>query len=79
MANFKHLKTTLTNQIYMHGEINISITQTMPATIKSRIFFVPNCYIKKINIKIYKNIILFVVLYGCGGWTGQGRGYQSPT
>jgi hypothetical protein len=41
----------------------------MLATIRCRIFCLPGCYPKKLKIKIYRAIILFVVLYGCETWS----------
>jgi hypothetical protein len=40
--------------------------------IRCRIFCLPVCYPKKLKIKIYRNIILPVTLYGCETWS-QGR------
>jgi hypothetical protein len=41
----------------------------MPTTIWSRIFHHPVCYAKIINIKIYRTIILPVVVYGRETWS----------
>jgi len=41
----------------------------MLAIIRCRIFCVPVCYPKYIKIKIYRTIILPVVLYGCETWS----------
>jgi hypothetical protein len=40
----------------------------MLATIQSKIFSLPNSY-KKLKIKIYKTVILPVVLCGCQTWS----------
>ena len=37
----------------------------MLAIILCRIFCLPGCYPKNLKIKIYRTIILLVVLYGC--------------
>ena len=37
--------------------------------IRCRIFCLPVCYPKNIKIKIYRTIILTVVLYGCETWS----------
>jgi hypothetical protein len=40
----------------------------MLAIIQSK-FFCPPSYIKNLKIKIYKNVILPIVLYGCETWS----------
>ena len=40
----------------------------MLAIIRRRIFCLPVCYSKNIKIKIYRTVILPVVLYGCETW-----------
>ena len=41
----------------------------MPAIIRCNIFGIPVCYPKNLKIKIYRSIILPVVLYGCETWS----------
>jgi hypothetical protein len=41
----------------------------MLAIIQSKIFCLPISYKKKLKIKIYKSLILPVVLYGCETWS----------
>jgi len=41
----------------------------MLAIIRCRIFYLPVCVYKKLKIKIYRTIILPVVLYGCESWS----------
>ena len=41
----------------------------MLAIIRCRIFCLPVCYPKNIKIKIYRTIILSVILYGCETWS----------
>ena len=41
----------------------------MLAVIRYRIFFFSSLQSKKLKIKIYRNIILPVVLYGCETWS----------
>jgi hypothetical protein len=41
----------------------------MLAIIQSKIFCLPFSYKKKLKIKIYKTVILSVVLYGCETWS----------
>jgi hypothetical protein len=46
----------------------------MLAIIQSKIFFLPVSYQKNLKIKIYKTVILPVVLYGCETWSLTLRG-----
>ena len=69
VEEFKYLGTTLTNQ------------NSIPEEIKSRLRSENGCYhlvrkclssrllSKNLKIKIYRNIILPVVLYGCEAWS----------
>jgi hypothetical protein len=41
----------------------------MLAIIQSKIFCVPISYQKNLKVKIYKTVILPVVLYGCETWS----------
>ena len=41
----------------------------MLAVIRCRIFCLPGSYTKNLKIKIYRTIILPVVLYGCETWS----------
>ena len=41
----------------------------MLAIIRCRTFCLPGCYPKNLKIKIYRTIILPVVLYGCEAWS----------
>jgi hypothetical protein len=69
VKQFKHLGTTLTNQN--------SIQEEIPSRLKSR----NACYhvvqnllsssllFRNIKVKVYRNIIMPVVLYGCETWS----------
>jgi hypothetical protein len=48
----------------------------MLAIIKSKIFCLPVSY-KKLTIKIYKTVILPVVLYGCETWLHRLRVFEN--
>jgi hypothetical protein len=41
----------------------------MHAITRCRILCLPRCYPKNLNIRIYRTIILPVVLYGCEPWS----------
>ena len=68
VEDFKYLGTTLTNQNSIQEEINSRLKLGMLAIIRCRIFCLPVCYPKNLKIKIYRTIILPVVLYGCETW-----------
>jgi len=61
VEEFKYLVTTLTNQNSIQEEIKSSL--------KLGIFCLPIFYQKNLRIKIYRNLILPVVLYGCETWS----------
>jgi hypothetical protein len=68
VVKFKYFGTTLTNQNDIHDEIKSRLNSGNAAIIQSKIFCLPVSY-KKLKIKIYKTVILPVVLYGCETWS----------
>jgi hypothetical protein len=63
------LGTTLTNQNDIHDEIKSKLNSGILFIIQSKIFFSSRLISKNLKIKIYKTIILPVVLYGCKTWS----------
>jgi hypothetical protein len=69
MAKFKYLGTILTDQNYIHEEIKSRLNSgnacyhLVQSLLSSRLLS------KNVKVKIYKTIILPVVLYGCETWS----------
>jgi hypothetical protein len=69
VAKFKYLGTTLTDKITCTNKLRAGQIRGMLATIRFRVFCPPAyCPGKRLN-KIYKTIILPVVLYRCETWS----------
>jgi hypothetical protein len=69
VAKFKYLEMTLTNQNDIHDKIK-SRLNSGNACYHSVQNLLSSCLIiKTLNIKIYKTVILPVVLYGCKTWS----------
>jgi hypothetical protein len=69
MAELKYLETTLTDQSCMHKEIK-SRLNSENACNHSVQSVLPSCLLSRnIKVKIYKTIILPVVLYGYETWS----------
>jgi hypothetical protein len=69
VVEFIYLRTTLTEQNWMHEEINSRLCSgnacyhSFQSLLSSRLLF------RNLKVKIYKTIILSFVLYGCGAWS----------
>jgi hypothetical protein len=70
VAKFKYLGTTLTEQNWMHKEINSRLNSRNACyhhSVQSILF---SCLLSKnVKVKIYKTTVLPVVLYGCETWS----------
>jgi len=65
VEQFKYLGTTLTNKNSIQEKLRTDRSQEMHATI----LVSSSLLSKNIKIKIYRTIILHVVLYGCETWS----------
>jgi len=69
MARFRYLGTKVTNQNHIHKEIKIRLNLGN-ACYHSVQHLLSSCLLSKnLKIKIYKTIILLVVLYGYETWS----------
>jgi hypothetical protein len=68
VAKFNYLRTTLTDQNYVHEEIKSRLNSgnacyhVVQSLLSSHLLF------KNLKVKVYKTIILPVILYGCETW-----------
>jgi hypothetical protein len=68
VTNFKHLETALTNQNDIHDEIKNRLNSGNACYYSVQNFCLPVSY-KKLKTKIYRTVILPVVLFGCETWS----------
>jgi hypothetical protein len=69
MAKFKFFGTTLTNKNDIHDEVKSRLNSGNACYYSVQNLSFSRLISKNLKIKIYKTVILPVVLYGCGALT----------
>ena len=69
VAEFKYLGTIITNRNEMHKEIKHRLNSGNACIYARQGLLSSQLLSKNIKLKIYKTVILTVILYGCETWT----------
>ena len=69
VEQFKNLGTTLINQNSIHAEIKSRLKTGNACYLSLQNLLSSSVLSKNVEIKIYRTIILPVVLYGCESWS----------
>ena len=78
MEDFKYLGTTLTNQNSIQEEIKSRLKSGTACYHLVRNLLSSSLLSKNLKIKIYRTVILPVVLYGCETWSLRLREERRP-
>jgi hypothetical protein len=69
VSQFKYLGTTVINQNMIQEEIKMKLNSDNACYYSVQNLLSSRLLSKNVKIRIYKTIILHVVLYGCGTWS----------
>jgi hypothetical protein len=69
MSQFEYLRTTVTNENLIHEEINRKLNSGNACYHSVQNLLFPRLLSKNVKNRIYKTIILPVVIYGCETWS----------